>query len=347
MQKNKIWDDEAFKTGSYDAVKSALKPLKASNAFEYPSAGIQQTIDTLTYIVQDVLETKYYETPFPLTDYVKIEVGGGAYLPNLFQFTTKYTGSTFAECIINPASTGIHNDAVSNVQVDGIFLKNNFFRNDYSLSQEELRMAAAGRISFDLYREKEQARKKLWDLGIQDTHFLGLNNTDVLGLLNQPEAAVNTTLLPADIGAMTTEQIKNFAGTAIMDYYAQTNYTFYPNRLYMPSQSYGALGVPYGDTFGMPTLREVIERAFKDAGAPQDFKIVHARYGFEAATGGRPRYVLYNNDPSNVVRYIPLNYTPMPLFPVGSLDMISQSQGQFTGVWLKRPSTMLYMDVQA
>ena len=337
-------DKKIFDADSFAAEQHAN--LKASNAlFDVPSSGVIQTVDTLTTIMDTVLRAKYYTTPFPLTDYVKMDVGRGAYGTSIYQFAAAYTGSTFEESIINPASTGIHNNATSDIRVDGISIKNNFFRNDYSVSNEELRMAAAGRVSFDVVEEKERARKQLWDLGIQKSHFLGIGDNE--GLLNLTGVTVNTSLLPKSPASMTVAQMKNFAATAISTYYNQTNGCYFPNRWLMPSDSYMELGVPYGDTFGMPTLLEVLENAFKQAGAPADFKIVHTIYANNLGGQSAGRHVLYNNDVENIVRYIPKNYTPHPLYPMGSLDMISQAEGQFTGVQVKKPATVLYMDEQA
>lgn len=335
----KIFDAEGF-------AKKTHANLKASNAlFDVPASGVIQTVDTLTTIMDTVLRAKYYTTPFPLTDYVKMDVGRGAYGTSIYQFATAYTGSTFEESIVNPASTGIHNNATSDIRVDGISIKNNFFRNDYSVSNEELRMAAAGRVSFDIVEEKERARKQLWDLGIQKSHFLGIGSNE--GLLNLSGVTANTSLLPAAPAALTVAQIKNFAANAISTYYEQTNGNYFPNRWLMPSDSYMQLGVPYGDTFGMPTLLEVFENAFKQAGAPADFKIVHTIYANNLGNQSKGRHVLYNNDADNIIRYIPKTYTPHPLFPMGSLDMISQAEGQFTGVQVKKPETVLYIDEQA
>lgn len=335
----KIFDADTF-------ARNTAQNLKASNAlFDVPSSGVIQTVDTLTTIVDSVLRAKYYTTPFPLTDYVKMDVGRGAYGTSVFQFATAYTGATFEQSIINPASTGVHNNATSDIRIDGISIKNNFFRNDYSVSNEELRMAAAGRVSFDVIEEKERARKQMWDLGIQKSHFLGIG--DNKGLLNLSGVTVNTSLLPTAPASLTVAQIKNFAANAIATYYAQTNGTYFPNRWLMPSNSFMQLGVPYGDTFGMPTLAEVFEKAFKAAGAPDDFKIVHTIYANTAnAAGTGGRHVFYNNNEENIIRHIPKAYTPHPLFPMGSLDMISQAEGQFTGVQAKKPETILYVDEQ-
>ena len=337
-------DKRVFDADNY--AKQLQGNLKASNAlFDVPASGVIQTVDTLTTIQEKVLEAKYYTTPFPLTDYVKMDVGRGAYGTSIFQFATAYTGSTFEQSIINPASTGVHNNATSDIRIDGISIKNNFFRNDYSVSNEELRMAAAGRVSFDIVEQKEKARKKMWDLGIQKSHFLGVAGNQ--GLLNQSGVTVNTSLLPTSIALLSVAEIKNFAANAISTYYNQTKGNYFPNRWCMPSDAYMQLGVPYGNTFGMPTLLEVFENAFKKAGAPADFKIVHTIYANNAATTTYGRHVLYNNDEENIIRYIPKAYTPHPLFPMGSLDMISQAEGQFTGVQVKKPETVLYIDEQA
>ncbi len=108
-----------------------------------------------------------------------------------------------------------------------------------------------------------------------------------------------------------------------------------------------SLGVPINPEFPIGTIREFLERAFIDAGAPADFKILHTVYNNTASSTGAGRHVLYNRDSDVLAMYIPKPYTPYPLYPVGSLDMISDAEMQFTGVWVKRPAEMLYMDVTA
>lgn len=333
----------------FNADKYAEDTFKAVNSlFDAPTAGVVQTVDTITEIVQGVVETKYYELAGQkLTDFINIDASGrGAYAGDIFQFASAYVGSPFKQCVINPASTGIHNDATADIAVDGITTRNNFYRQKYSISKEGLKMAAINRVSFDLIEQKEKARKKCWDLGLQETLFLGLGDGRTFGLLNQPGVTVNTSLIPTSIATMTTAQLKTFAGQALAAAFAASNYTIMPNRWAMPTEEYLALGVPYGDTFGMPTVKEVLETAFKAAGAPADFKIVHSIYNNTAGTNGGGRHVFYNTEPDNVIMHTPVKYTPHPLYAQGSLDMISDAEGQFTGVWLKRPSSMLYVDVQ-
>lgn len=337
------------KTILFDAEQYAKQTYKAANAlFDYPNAGVVQTVDTITDIVQGVIVTKYYELAGQtLSDFINIDASGrGAYAGEIFQFTSAYVGAPFKQCIINPASTGIHNDATADVAVDGISQRNNFYRQKYSISQEGLKMAAVNRVGFDLIEQKEKARKKNWDLGLQDILFLGLGDGRTFGLLNQPGVTINTSLIPAAINNMTVAQLKTFAGTALATAFAATNYTIMPNRWAMPTNEYLALGVPYGDTFGMPTVKDVLETAFKAAGAPSDFRIVHSLYNETAGSNGGARHVFYNTDPDNVIMHTPKPYTPHPLYAAGALDMISDAEGQFTGVWLKRPTSMLYVDEQ-
>ncbi len=326
--------------------KYKKETLKAVNAlFDYPTAGVVQTVDTITDIIQGVVEAKYYElagqTP---SDFVDVQVGRGAYMGQLFQFTSEYVGAPFNQCIINPKSTGIHNDAVADIAVDGINIPNNFYRQKYSISQEELKMAAANRIGFDVIEQKEKSRAKNWQLGIQDVLFNGLGDGRTFGLNTQTGVTTSATLLPKAIEAMTSEQIRNFAGTALADAFANSNYTVMPNRWLMPTRTYLALGVPFDTQFAYKTVREVLEDAFKQAGAPADFKIVHSLYNNTAASG-LGLHAFYNTE--DVVMYIPKDYTPHPLFAQGALDMISDAEGQFTGVWVKRPGAFLYAAEQA
>lgn len=334
----------------FNADNYAEKTFKAVNAlFDMPNRGVVQIVDTLTDIVSGVVEAKYYtlggQRP---SDFINIDASGrGAYAGELFQFTAAPISAPFKQCIINPASTGIHNDATADIAVDGIRQRNNFYRQKYSISNEGLKMAARNLVQFDIIEQKEKARKTNWDLGLQDVLFKGLEDGRTFGLNNQPGVTINTSLFPVAPQNMTVAQIKAFAGSAISTYFNTTNGTFMPNRWLMPTDSFMALGVPYGDTFGMPTLIQVFENAFKQAGAPSDFKIVHSLYNNEAGTDGKGRHVFYNTDEDNLVMHTPKPYTPHPLYAAGALDMISDAEGQFTGVWLKRPTTMLYADEQA
>ena len=308
--------------------------------------GLEATITTLTDIIGGVVETKYYElNGQKLSDFCKIEVGRGAYDTELMQYASTFVGNNGKQGIVNPTANGISKDANSSIQIGSIKMPNNFWRWDYTVTNELVNMAQKNAETFSIIEENEKARKKIWDLMLQDAWFNGLGDGRSYGLLNQPNVAVNTTLMTAELGDMTDAQFQTFLAKVAGEYNKVSNYTISFNRMLIPSEQYFALTQPYG-TFGLNRL-QVLEDAMKRiVGA--DFKIVHAKYctGASAQGGNKGRYVFYNDDADNVCAYLPVPYTPMPLFPQGSLDLISQAHGQFITPFLKRETSMMYADCQ-
>ena len=308
--------------------------------------GLEATITTLTGIIGGVVETKYYElNGQKLSDFCKIEVGRGAYATELMQYASTFVGNNGKQGIVNPTANGISKDANSSIQIGSIKMPNNFWRWDYTVTNELVNMAQKNAETFSIIEENEKARKKIWDLMLQDAWFNGLGDGRSYGLLNQPNVTVNTTLMTAELGDMTDAQFQTFLAKVAGEYNKVSNYAISFNRMLIPSEQYFALTQPYG-TFGLNRL-QVLEDAMKRiVGA--DFKIVHAKYctGASAQGGNKGRYVFYNDDADNVCAYLPVPYTPMPLFPQGSLDLISQAHGQFVCPYLKKNTSMVYADVQ-
>ena len=308
--------------------------------------GLEATITTLTDIIGGVVETKYYElNGQKLSDFCKIEVGRGAYATELMQYASTFVGNNGKQGIVNPTANGISKDANSSIQIGSIKMPNNFWRWDYTVTNELVNMAQKNAETFSIIEENEKARKKIWDLMLQDAWFNGLGDGRSYGLLNQPNVTVDTTLMTAELGDMTDAQFQTFLAKVAGEYNKVSNYAISFNRMLIPSEQYFALTQPYG-TFGLNRL-QVLEDAMKRiVGA--DFKIVHAKYctGASAQGGNKGRYVFYNDDADNVCAYLPVPYTPMPLFPQGSLDLISQAHGQFITPFVKRETSMMYADCQ-
>ena len=317
-------------------------------AFATPANyGIEQTLSTLTQIVAGVQRQKFYTIDGALTDYIPMEIGTGAYGQQLFQYAVAQVGDQFEAGIVQPGN-GINKDANVDIVVDGISIKNNFWRMKYQASKELVEMARANAVNFSYIEEQERARLKTYQLGLQRIAFLGTKDGLNQGLLNLSGVTVNTSLMPANLGTMSVAQLFNFASTAVATFWANSGNTVFPNRLLMPTQQLGGIAVPVSQTYPFgETRKELIERAFKAAGAPQDFKILHTAYNNDAGTASTQRYVLYNKDADVLKMYLPKPYTPYPLYPTGALDMISDAEAQFTGVWAKRPKEILYMDVTA
>lgn len=304
--------------------------------------GFEQQLTTLTRILAGVQRQKFYT--LDVSEFIPVEIGTGAYGKNIMQATIAQVGADFESGIIQPGN-GINKDANVDIVIDNIQIRNNFWRMKYQVTKEIREMGRVSALPIDYIEEQETARLKTWQLGIQKIAFLGTSDGLNYGLLNLPDVTINTSLMPASFANMTITELNNFAVSVINTYFTNTNSTVFPNTLVIPTADLGALGTPINPQFPIGTRRQYLEDAFKAAGAPADFKILHTVYNNTAGVGGTGRYVLYNRNADTLTMYIPKPYTPYPLHPAGSLDMISDAEGQFTGVFAKRPKEILYMDV--
>ena len=331
---------------SIDEYKNQFRVNNAS-AFSNPNnIGIEQNLTTLTQLLANVQRQKFYTlNGQALTDFIPIEMGVGGYARQLTQFAVAQVGDDF-ETGISQVGNGINKDANLDIAVDTISIRNNFWRYKYQVTNEIVRTAQVNQETFSYIEELERARLKTAQLGLQKVAFLGTSDGLNEGLLNLSGVTVNTTLMPATFANMSTAQLTNFATTVMSTFFALTNSTVFPNTLIIPTNDLAGLATYISSTYPVgETRKDFLERAFKAAGAPQDFKILHTVYNQTAGTNGGARYVLYNRDADTLSMYIPRPYTPYPLYPVGSLDMISDAEMQFTGVWAKRPQEILYLDL--
>lgn len=325
--------------------------FRVNNAVAFASGnpiGLEQNLTTLTQLLANVQRQKFYTlNGQALTDFIPIEMGTGAYAKQFTQFAVAQVGDSFETGIVQ-AGNGINKDANVDIAIDTISIRNNFWRMKYQATNEIVRMAQVNQETFSYIEELERARLKTYQLGLQKIAFKGTDDGLNEGLLNLSGVTVNTTLLPANFATMSTAQLNNFVTTAMSTYFALTNSTVFPNTMVIPTSDLAGLATYISSTYPVgETRKEFLERAFKAAGAPQDFKILHTVYNQTAGTNGGARYVLYNRDADTLSMYIPRPYTPYPLYPVGALDMISDAEAQFTGVWAKRPQEILYMDITA
>lgn len=321
-----------------------------NNAGLSSSTGLEQSITTLTTVIDGVVDTLYYElNGHKLSDFVKIEAGKGSYAMNLLQYAVSYVGNNGQQGIINPSASGINKDANTDIQIGSFTLANHFWRWDYTVSNELVQMGRLNDQTFSIVEEKEKARKKIWDLMLQNVFFNGLDDGTAQGLLNQNEATVNTTAYSSALSAMTDEEFSTFIASLPGLYQENCAYTINFNKMIMPAKEYFALTKPFG-TFGLNRL-QVLEDAMKRVNGG-DFEVLPVAYANSAYNssssalqkdGGNPVIVLYNDHEDNLEAFLPVPYTPMPLFPQGSLDLLSQAHGQFIPPYLKRTTSMLYL----
>lgn len=324
-----------------------FKLARLNNAAAVDSVGFEKLITTQTEIVAGVIQTKYYELlGQSLSDFVPFDVGRGAYSTNIFQYTAGYVGSPFESGLVQP-STGLGINAKSSIQIDGISIKNNFWRMDYEVSHEIIEMGKVNVQAFSIIEENEKARKKVYDLGMQKVTFLGIPENDVDGLLNIAAVNIDTSLFPVKLASMSSAQLQTLASKLLAAYLDNNGATQMPNRLCIPTSDFVALGVPSDPNFPLKTKRDILEEALRQGGAV-DMKIVHTTYNEKASADGQhARYVLYRHDADSLRMYIPKPYTPHALYPMNGVDFISVAESQFSGVVAIRPKEMLYMDAQA
>jgi hypothetical protein len=316
--------------------------MRIYNANEnFANAGFEQQITTTTQMLAKVLETDYYElNGQKLSDFTPIEAGFGAFSTEISQFATKATGTDFKACLINPTAGAINQDGHTDIEVGNQKYPNNFFRDTFSISREGMEIASRNLIPFDIYEQKERARKKKFQLGLQEAWFLGLGDGRSFGLLNQPDAIVDTFTMQKNLSEMTDDEFATFVST-IRGYYDNvTNSTAMFDRLMLPQQEYFKLDKIYG-SFGL-SRRSILEDVMKETNG----KIVYTRYNATAGTSNKGRYALYKADPDYIEGFIPLDYTPYPLYPVNALDMVSNCMAQFSTPNLKRKNTLVYLDVE-
>lgn len=309
------------------------------------TVGLEQIISTTTEIITGAVDTLFYElNGQKLSDFCPIEVGKGAYATNLLQYAITYKANAGKQGLVNPFSNGIAKDANSTLQVGTFTMPNNFWRWTYEVSNELVNLARVNAETFSIIDENERARKKVWDLMLQDAWMLGLGDGKSFGLLNQPNVTINTDLITAKLASMTDAQFDTFLASAPNAFGLNSAYTLNFNRMHIPTSDFYALTKPYGQ-YGLNRL-QVLEDAFKRV-LGGDFKIVHSKYAEKAnAAGNGARYMFYNVDADNICSYLPVPYTPMPLFPQGALDLISQAHGQFITPFVKRTGSVLYADEQ-
>lgn len=324
-----------------------FKLERINNAAAVSTIGFEQLITTQTEIVAGVIGTKYYELlGQSLSDFIPFDVGRGAYATNIFQYTAGYVGSPFETGLVQP-STGLGINAKSSIQIDGISIKNNFWRMDYEVSHEIIEMGKVNVQAFSIIEENEKARKKVYDLGMQKVVFLGIPDNEVSGLLNMEDITVNTSLFPVKLASMTVAQLQQLASTMLATYLDNNGATAMPNRFLIPTSDFVALGVPSNPEFPLKTKRDILEEALRQGGAT-DIKIVHTTYNEKASADGKhARYVLYRHDADSIRMYIPKPYTPHALYPMNGVDFISVAESQFTGVVPLRPKEILYADAKA
>lgn len=304
------------------------------------ATGYQIVIDTLTYIKKQVTEQKFYEVA--PGDFIPVVVGDGAFSQNILTNRTFSVSDDFEAGVINSGSADARL-SMADMAVDGVNMKVRNWAKAIAYTIFDVEMALRAN-SWDPIMQKHKARKKNWDLGIQQIAFLGSKtDTAVPGLLTATGINTNTSVITKLISTMTAAELQAFVSTLIGTYFTNTNSTAMPDTFVVPYQDFLGLQVLTPGTVGtypVPLIK-YLEDAFKGATRNSSFKILPLAY-CDAAVNNSLRginkniYMLYRQDSETLRMDIPVDYTTTQANTLNNFTFQDVSYAQYTGLGIYR-----------
>ena len=329
-------------------VSSVSNGVKAKVLHNAAPSGYEADITTLTKIKTKVIEQKFYDaTQLNPADFVPIKVGEGAFTEDSLYYKNFSISGSFGSGIVGQG-TGTRKGK-SEALFDKVRLSNFFWAKELEYSLIEVQQASMNIGSaINLISAKEKAQKTNWNLGIQETAFLGQNDiTEIDGLLtlNNQGVNINTTDLTKSISSMTSTEINTFVSVLIKIYRANCNNTAWPNTFLIPEADHLGLASFVAENQPLITKLQLLEQAFKGQTQNPNFKIGRAVYcNKDRNTLGVNRYALYNNAEDTLEMNIPIDYTSTSFGTGNGFDFASVAYGQFSGVIALRPAEILFFD---
>jgi hypothetical protein len=300
--------------------------------------GYSQLITTLTAVGRKISEQKFYEIAF--ADYVPVVVGNGAYQRSIINWRTYVKGEGFKSGVISNATNQAQLPLVD-AAYDQISQTIYNWAKGMVYNVFELEEAMRANTLFSLIEARELARRKEWDLGLQEVAFLGYG--DSKGLLNQTTVTVDSAIITKRIPSMSASEFNIFTGAIYEAYRANCVRTAKPTHFIIPEADWNGL-INFPDaTYPLKTKLELLEQSFKTITANPGFKILPCAYcdkaNFDTTNN---RYVLLNYDESSVKMDLPIDYTMTQAGTFNGFSWENVAFGSFTGVVAQREKEMLY-----
>lgn len=306
----------------------------------------KQEIDTLTALDNKIIEQKFFTVNIP--DFVDIDEGNGAWADQIFNYQTFDNAGDGFEGFQVDGSNESRMPTVD-IQYDGRIDKRKIWNKKVSYKKVDMEqikaILKAGGRNFDIIADKLAARKRNFDLMMQDVAFLGNPVfNDINGLLNNSEVTTDTTLITTSIGALPDPDFNLLVSQMIGEYINQTNYSeLKPNRLIMPYSDFLSLTQFNSVQFPMMSKLEYLENVFKKATMSDDFKILPSPYAEAGRNGtGKNIYMLYRKDPNVLVLDLPVPYSTTAFNTIDDYVFYNVGYGQVGGVRIFRPQEVLY-----
>jgi len=305
----------------------------------------QYATDRLTYIRSRVVEQTFYE--IAPADYMNVLVGEGAFSAQIVTNLSIKTAGSFkqgklltanqnskfpvADAAVVPAYTKIMNWGVAT---------------EYTIFDVNQALFTG---TWDPIEMKQRARKKEFDLGIQEIAFLGdAQDTDYPGLLTQSAVNTNSNMISASISGKSAADFAIFVGGIIGDYLTNCDYTAMPNKFLIPTDDWAGLGVPVSQTYPNISMANYLKQTF-DALVTGGVEILPCAYCIPAKNKtainvgtGYHFYVLYRDDIDTEFMEIPVNYTVTQVGTYNNFQFQDVAYCQYSGVTCLKPLEILY-----
>lgn len=302
-------------------------------------SGYNIDVTVLTKILKSVIDTKFF-TVAP-ADFIPMPTGEGAWHEFLTTYKATSNGESFISGVADVGNTRI--DQID-VGLDSTSIKTYKWIKAIEWTLFDLNTAAlAG--NWQIIEARENARKKNWDLGIQEIAFLGARELKGCNGLLTLKVTPNTEAITSPVSKYTPEQLNNFASDLITEYRKYTLKTAYPNTFVMPESDYLGLAKSSSPQFPLKSALTFLLECFKEATRDQNFKILPLAYcepQFSMGLLSKYRYVLYRNDMDSLRMDVPIPYTNTVANTIEGFSFKNTAYGQFTGVQLYRPELMYF-----
>ena len=323
-----------------------MRLLNAAGDIDPSSSGFQYAIDTLSYIRSQIIKQKFYE--IPIADYLPVDVGEGAFSDEIVQnLQFMQSGGFYDGDVTNQDQTG--RLAQVNTGLDPIRMRTQIWAKATGWTIMEIERASRSN-NWDVVSGKLESLKKNWDLGVQETAFLGHPDGVMTGLLNDSEVTINTTLITGTLSAMSESVFTTFVANLMPTYFANSNDTAIPDTFIIPNDDFLGLAVPYSPTYPNISKIDYMYKAFRAMTGNENFKILGLSYAQATRNAGRGinqnRYVLYKNNPETMKMAIPVDFTMLEADTTNRLNWQQAAYGQYSGVLVNRKRELLYIDRQ-
>lgn len=347
MNKSKLIGKTLFNNMPLPQFVGGHRLLNTNGDIDPSGAGFQYIITTMSYIRSKVIEQKFYE--IPVADFMPVDVGEGAWMEDIVQNITFNSGGSFYEGDVD-MQTESGRLAQVDAGLDKLTMPIKSWGKGTAWTVFEIAKAAAAN-NWDVVEAKMRSLKKNWDLGVQETGFLGHPDGKITGLLNDGEATINTSLITKSLTSMSEAEFTAFVGGLLPAYFANSNDTALPDIFVIPNSDFLGLGVPYSSSFPNISKLEYMLNMMKTTTGNKNFQIKGLSYAQASINVDRGinknRYALYKNQEDTGKMSIPVDFTMYEADTSNKINWTQAAIGQYSGYLLNRKREMLYLDETA